>query len=136
MAYSVLSNEILFVDLPNFRAEFICFSKLVYIFRDTLYCFYLLKCYPFYSSDSSKKFLSISPHTIPAQKRNFNQFSQGKTLAYYMFTSRCDSDFQRQNISCYESRGTLATQNINFKVCVRRFEDFRKTIAGNNRLDK
>ena len=36
----------------------------------------------------------------------------------------------------YESRGTLATQNINFKVCVTRFEDLRKTIAGNNRLDK
>ena len=36
----------------------------------------------------------------------------------------------------YESRRTLATQNINFKVCVTRFEDLRKTIAGNNRLDK
>ena len=36
----------------------------------------------------------------------------------------------------YESRGTLATQNINYKICVRRFGDLRKTIARNNRLDK
>ena len=35
----------------------------------------------------------------------------------------------------YESRGTLATQNINFKVCVTSFEDLRKTIAGNNTFE-